>query len=149
MGGVAAMKYAIRYVNGNDPEIAAILYRLQTHCLPGDVPIDPRVGHWWLCYSPKGSPIGFASMKESVRWQDTGYLSRAGVAVEHRGRGLQKRLIQVRVAKAKQLGWKWLLSDTSENPASANSLIACGFKMYEPRHPYGLKTSLYWRRKIA
>lgn len=142
------MKYQVRQVDTKDPEICAILDRLQLQCLPGDIPQKSSSGYWWLCYTDAGMPIGFAGMVSSVRWEQTGYLSRAGILPQHQGQGLQKRLIKVRVTKAKQLGWRYLLSDTSENPASANSLISCGFKMYEPSRPYGLKTSLYWRRKI-
>ena len=142
------MKYLVRQVDPRDPEIWVILERLQLTCLPGDIPQKPSSGYWWLCYTDTGIPIGFAGMVPSVRWEETGYLSRAGILPQHQGQGLQKRLIKVRISKAKTLGWKYLLSDTSENPASANSLISCGFKMYEPTRPYGLKTSLYWRRRL-
>lgn len=142
------MKYVISRVSTRDPEIQALLVRMQVECLPGDRPLAARDGDWWICYTEAGTPVGFCALKSSVRWAETGYLSRAGVLPGHRGKGLQKRLIRVRIARARQLGWKWLLSDTSENPASANSLIACGFRMYEPRDPYGLETSLYWRLKL-
>ncbi len=142
------MKYVVRQVNTRDHEIAELLIRMQLECLPGDRPDSVKQGYWWICYTETGKPAGFCGMRASVRWQETGYLSRAGVLDAHQGQGLQKRMIRVRIRKAKQLGWKWLLSDTSENPASANSLIACGFKMYEPRDPYGLRTSLYWRKKL-
>ena len=142
------MKYLVRQVDPRDPEIWVILERLQLTCLPGDIPQKPSSGYWWLCYTDTGIPIDFAGMVPSVRWEETGYLSRAGILPQHQGQGLQKRLIKVRISKAKTLGWKYLLSDTSENPASANSLISCGFKMYEPTRPYGLKTSLYWRRRL-
>ena len=121
------MKYVVTRVDAYDPEIEALLIRLQTDCLPGDQPLSPRDGDWWICYSEAGIPVAFCSIKPSLRWAETGYLSRAGVLPGHRGRGLQKRLIRVRVARARQLGWKWL---------------------YEPTYPYGLKTSVYWRRKI-
>ena len=147
MGG-AAVKYRITRANTRDLEIQALLIRMQQECLPSDRPLNPTEGDWWICYADNGAPAGFCSIKPSVRWEETGYLSRAGVLDAHQGKGLQKRMIKVRINRAKRLGWKWLLSDTSENPASANSLIACGFKMYEPRDPYGLKTSLYWRRRI-
>lgn len=142
------MKYQVRQADTRDAEISAILERLQLQCLPNDIPQKTDKGYWWLCYTEANIPIGFAGMVPSIRWEQTGYLSRAGVLEAHQGRGLQKRLIRVRILRAKQLGWRYLLSDTSENPASANSLISCGFKMYEPMRPYGLKTSLYWRKKL-
>lgn len=142
------MKYMVRQVDPKDPEIRALLIRMQQECLPSDRPLNPTEGDWWVAYTDAGVPVGFCSIKPSVRWEETGYLSRAGVIAAHQGKGLQKRMIRVRINRAKRLGWKWILSDTSDNPASANSLIACGFKMYEPRDPYGLKTSVYWRRRI-
>lgn len=142
------MKYVIRQANTLDPEIEQLLIRMQRECLPGDSPLHPIIGFWWIAYTEDGQPAAFASMKPSMRWQETGYLSRSGVLEQHRGRGLQKRLIRVRIRKARQLGWQWLLSDTSDNPQSANSLIACGFRMYAPSQPYGLKTSIYWRKKL-
>ena len=142
------MKYTIRAVNTRDFEIVALLVRMQLECLPGDKPLPPEDGMWWIAFADDGTPAGFCSMRPSVRWQQTGYLSRSGVLEGHRGRGLQRRMIQTRIRKARALGWLWLLSDTSENPASANSLIACGFKLYDPREPHGLKTSLYWRKKL-
>lgn len=142
------MQYRVRQVNGNDHEVRALLLRMQRECLPGDVPLPPSTGYWWIAYTDTGVPAAFCSLKASVRWEQTGYLSRAGVLPGHRGKGLQKRLIRVRIRWAKRIGWQWLLSDTSDNPASANSLIACGFRLYEPRDPYGLRTSIYWRKRL-
>ncbi len=142
------MKYGIRQANVFDPEVEQLLVRMQRECLPGDAPLHPILGFWWIAYAEDGQPAAFASMKPSIRWQETGYLSRSGVLEPHRGNGLQKRLIRVRVRKARELGWKWLLSDTSDNPESANSLISCGFRMYTPSQPYGLKTSVYWRKRL-
>jgi GNAT superfamily N-acetyltransferase len=142
------MKYVVRQVNGNDHEVRALLLRMQRECLPGDAALSPMLGDWWIAYTDTGVPAAFCSLKASVRWEQTGYLSRSGVLPGHRGQGLQKRLIRVRMVRAKRLGWKWLITDTSDNPASANSLIACGFRMYEPSIPYGLKTSIYWRKRL-
>jgi L-amino acid N-acyltransferase YncA len=75
-------------------------------------------------------------------------MCRAGVIRNFQGHGLQKRLIQARIRKARALNWEWLLTDTTDNPASANSLIAMGFKLYEPKAPWANKNSLYWRLNI-
>ena len=53
-----------------------------------------------------------------------------------------------RVDKARRLGWNWLITDTYDNPASSNSLISCGFKLYDPNVPWGTKGALYWRKKL-
>jgi len=123
------------------------LAELQRICLPYDQPLDTNFGSWWIA-SQDGRDVGFAGLVRTVSWTDCGYLCRAGVIPSHRGQGLQKKFIYVRIRQAKALGWKWLVSDTTENPASANSLIRCGFKMFEPSKPWGFKNTLYWRKKL-
>jgi GNAT superfamily N-acetyltransferase len=120
---------------------------LQNICLPFDKPYDTNFGCWWIA-SEDGRDIGFAGLVRSVSWIDCGYLCRAGVVPFARGQGLQKKFIHVRIRQAKALGWKWVVSDTRLNPASANSLISCGFKMFEPTNPWGCKDTLYWRKKL-
>ena len=122
------------------------LSRLQKVCLPYDQPIDTNFGSWWIA-TENGVDIGFAGLVRSVSWSDCGYLCRAGVVPSARGQGLQKKLINVRVRQAKALGWNWVVTDTRLNPASANSLISCGFKMFEPSKPWGCKDTLYWQKK--
>lgn len=141
------MTYTIKRVDPKSLDIFRELRRLQRLCLPGDTVYPTSEGTWWIAYHD-GQVAGFAGLVPSSRWLETGYLCRAGVLPEHRGRGLQKKLIKVRIAHARRLGWRWLLTDTRQNPPSANSLIACGFKMYDPAHPWGFKDSVYWRRKI-
>jgi hypothetical protein len=41
-----------------------------------------------------------------------------------------------------------LVTDTHDNPASANSLIARGFKLFDPTKPWGATGTLYWRLKL-
>lgn len=126
------------------------LLDLQTNCLPGDEPEMPRKGGWWwLAVDESGKAIGFAGMRPSERWQQTAYLCRAGVLPEYRGQGIQKRLIRVRLAKARVLGNTHAITDcTTENPASARNLIAAGFKPYWPQNPWALPHSIYWIRKL-
>jgi GNAT superfamily N-acetyltransferase len=120
---------------------------LQNKCLPFDTPYDTNFGSWWIA-SQDGVDIGFAGLVRTVSWIDCGYLCRAGVVPTARGQGLQKKLIHVRLRQAKTLGWKWVVTDTTDNPASANSLISTGFKLFQPTKPWGFKNTLYWRRKL-
>jgi N-acetylglutamate synthase-like GNAT family acetyltransferase len=120
---------------------------LQNKCLPFDTPYDTNFGSWWIA-TEHNSAIGFAGLVRTVSWTDCGYLCRAGVIPSARGQGLQKKFIYVRIKQAKALGWKWLVTDTRHNPASANSLIATGFRMFEPTKPWGCKDTLYWRKKL-
>jgi GNAT superfamily N-acetyltransferase len=123
------------------------LSALQKICLPYDKPYDTNYGCWWVA-TKDGRDIGFAGLVRSVSWTNCGYLCRAGVVASARGRGLQKKFIRVRIRQAKALGWDWLITDTTDNPASANSLIATGFKLFQPTKPWGFKHTLYWRRKL-
>jgi len=120
---------------------------LQNKCLPFDTPYDTNFGSWWIA-TENGVDIGFAGLVRTVSWADCGYLCRAGVVPVARGQGLQKQFIRVRLRQAKALGWRWVVTDTTDNPASANSLIATGFKLFQPTKPWGFKNTLYWRRKL-
>jgi len=141
------MRYTIKQVDINRPEIKKLLKELQKECLPYDKALDAHKGYWWVVYF-KGQAVAFAALNSSYRWDKTGYLMRAGVVLDHQGQGLQRRLIKIRERKARQLGWEYMLSDTHYNPASANNLIKCGYKMYEPSAPWSFKAACYWRKKL-
>jgi GNAT superfamily N-acetyltransferase len=141
------MTLTIKRVDATQENTAALLHWLQVETLPGDTPLEVSGGYWWIAYLD-GNPAAFCSLNRSSRWSNTGYLSRAGVLRKHRGIGLQKKLIRVRIALAKRLGWTYVFSDTYENPASTNNLIACGFRMYLPNKPYAGEGTIYWRKKL-
>jgi len=142
------MKYRVVPVDTRQPEVVQLLTLLQKACLPADKIYPITKGYWYVAYTQDGEAAGFAGIVPSARWSDTMYLCRAGVVLAHRGRGLQKKFIKARVRKAKALGMNWVISDTHQNPASANSLIATGFKMFDPSQPWGFKTALYWKYRI-
>jgi GNAT superfamily N-acetyltransferase len=121
---------------------------LQKKCLPFDSPFNTTTGWWWIVYDSLNLPCAFGGLVPSVRWGDTGYLCRAGVLSGYRGQGIQKKLIRARVRQARALGWRWLITDTYLNPASSNSLITCGFKLFEPSKPWGATGTLFWRLKL-
>lgn len=144
------MSVVIKKVDCRKPEIVTTLRYLQRVCLPVDKLYSVEHGHWWIAYDTStGAPVGFAGMVRSKTWSDCGYLCRAGVVESHQGKGIQKRLIRVRETQARKLNWNWLITDTHVNPASANSLISCGFKIFEPTNPWAFKHSLYWRKKLV
>jgi RimJ/RimL family protein N-acetyltransferase len=131
-----------------DPvKFARALERLHTACFPEDQMPDFKLGWWWLGFA-RGEPVAFCGMRNVESWERTAYLKRAGVVREHRGRGYQKRLIRTRLQKARALGYQRVITDTTDNPASANSLIACGFRLYEPQSHWGFRRTLYWIRTL-
>lgn len=142
------LPYRTRRVDGTDDDIAETLRSMHDECFGNSAPqIDPAIGFWWLTYQGK-TPVAFCGMHPSYSWLNTGYLYRVGVLPQHRGRGLQQRLIAVREAHARKLGWTHTVTDTNENTPSANSLIRRGYVLYEPAKPYGLETALYWKKKL-
>lgn len=141
-------KYFVRKVNNKSKRFQNTLNRLQKEILPSDELCDVTVGYWWIVYTESNKPVGFAGMKQSSQWTDCIFLHRAGIAYEHTGRGLQKRLIKARLNKAKNMGFNWAVTDTTKNPASSNSLINCGFKLFEPSKPWGWSHTNYWKFKF-
>ena len=124
------------------------LIELQKKCLPNDEAIMPTTEqYWWMVYEEK-EPIAFACMQPSIRWDNTVYFSRCGVIYKYRGNGIQKCLITERINKAKRLGFEWAITDTTDNIPSSNSLISCGFKMFEPSIKWASENSIYWKYKI-
>lgn len=103
---------------------------------------------WWVAFEVSSGvelPVGCASMCHSAIEEGTFYLARAFVASEHRGYGLQRKLIKARVARAKELKGTHASSDTYDNPQSTNNLIACGFRCYRPVSPWRSGGTSYWR----
>lgn len=139
--------YRIREVDTDEEDAAEIVLDLHRATFPGVALPDLNVGLWWVASDEVG-PVGFAGLTPSTAGTRIGYLKRAGVLASHTGKGLQRRFIRVREAAARRLGWKTLLTDTTDNPASANNLARCGYKMFTPAEPWALKNSLYWWKRL-
>jgi len=115
---------------------------LDKEIFPDDTRVVTEGAVWWVAYKD-GRPVAFAGISRNKNYW---FLRRAGVLEEHRGNGLQKRLIKIRLnyAKKKEKSIPIYTYTVLGNPASSNSLISTGFRLYEPSHPYVGK-SLYWR----
>jgi GNAT superfamily N-acetyltransferase len=120
---------------------------LQKACLPHDEPVFPENGVWWIGKHNNQNTC-FALIQPSSQWEDTAYLARAGVLEAWRGHGLQRRLIRVREAWAKKAGYRWMISDTTDNVPSSNNLMRCGYKLIEPSAPWANDISLYWTKRL-
>ena len=140
--------FIIRKVDIRNSSHVSVIKHLQKEILPSDNLYKPDHGHWWVAYTEAEKPVAFGGLVRSMVWTDTGYLCRSGVLDEYTGHGLQKRLIQARIKQAKKLGWNWVITDTTDNPASANSLINSGFKIYPPGNPWSFRNAIYWKYKI-
>jgi GNAT superfamily N-acetyltransferase len=109
-------------------------------------------GYWWLVYPHDSNKIvGFAGMVPFVPFTRYGYLKRAAILPEHRGNGIQKRLLVEREVVARDAtDWTTLVSSTHiSNTASANSFIGAGYKLFEPERPWEGKDSIYWMKVLS
>jgi GNAT superfamily N-acetyltransferase len=146
-------RFSIREVDATEEHYAEDLITLHdyTFC---DANIRPNLerGWWWLVYgmdwgSPK-EPIAFCGLTPTYSTPGTSYLKRAGVLHAFRGRGLQRRMIAVREKRARREGFTTMITDTTDNPASANSLIRAGYKIFEPADRWAFPRSIYWRKAL-
>jgi hypothetical protein len=141
--------YRIREVDGQDDEIAdtlADIHRL-TFFNGASLP-DFDWGHWWLAYH-ETHPVAFAGLVQSTRAHNAGYICRVGVLKKYCGNRLQVRLMRAMELRARHNGWNCLVSDTTDNPASANNFIRAGYRLYLPEYPWAYSNTLYWRKAIA
>jgi GNAT superfamily N-acetyltransferase len=119
-------------------------------CFPSDHRPTLENSLWWVVWRGK-EPVGYAGLRPCQWHENKGlaFLSRAGVLAEHRGRGLQKRLIRVREAEAKALGIKEIITYVAHwNCPSLNSLIACGYRFYRPADKWAGSSSVYLRKRL-
>lgn len=115
---------------------------------PGDEPVELDCGRWWLAWDGD-DPVGFGGARILDR-EDAAVLVRCGVVRAARGRGAQSRLIRARL--------RWLGEQphvrtcvtytTADNVASANNLIATGFRLYRPAWTWAGPDFLYWWRDL-
>jgi phage terminase large subunit len=61
---------------------------------------------------------------------------------------LQLRLMRALEVRARYIGWRWIVSDTTDNLASANNFIQAGYRLYQPQYPWAWPNTLYWRKSI-
>lgn len=131
------------------PSIVEKITELDKICFPGDYRVRIPNTWWWFVYDADGDVAAYAGLRECTQIcnRGLGYLCRAGVIEKYRGNGLQKELINARVRYAKRLGLKQAVTYVSpSNLASANSLVACGFRLYNPTYRWGGKDCFYLRK---
>lgn len=145
----AVAPYRIGEVDGQDDEIIDTLAELHGLTFFAGAPV-PRFdhGYWWLACRGK-TAVAFAGVVPSTHVRGAGYLCRVGVIAQDRGNGLQLRLMRAVESKARRNGWNSLVSDTTQNIASANNFIRAGYELYQPRFPWAFADTLYWRKVIA
>lgn len=95
---------------------------------PNDTLSNKHLGEglWWTARDEHDNPVAYAGLyyrEDQKRW----WLIRVGVLETHRGHGLQRRLIRVRLAAAKRRGAKRVHTYVAANNIpSHRSVIRCG-----------------------
>ncbi len=115
------------------------------------LPLKPKHldrGYWWLVHHGI-QLVGFAGMVPFDPFPRVGYLKRAAVLKEHRGKGLQRQLMEAREERARaSTDWTHFVSECSlENVVSANNFIRAGFLLCEAERPWE-KETLFWIKKL-
>jgi GNAT superfamily N-acetyltransferase len=140
--------HRIRIVDASDGDIADTLVDLHRLTYFNAAPLPQfKLGAWWLAYHG-AEPVAFAGIVPSTHIRNGGYFSRVGVLQRHRGRDLQCRLMRVMEARARRIGWDSIVSDTTDNPVSANNFIRAGYRLFEPHVPWAWPHTLYWRKRL-
>jgi GNAT superfamily N-acetyltransferase len=140
--------YRICEVDGHDDEIADTLADLHRLTFFDSAPVPAfDCGHWWLTFHGR-LPVAFAGIVPSTRAHNAGYFSRVGVIEKHCGQGLQLRMMRTVENRARRNGWNCIVSDTTENLASANNFIKAGYRLYRPAFPWAWPNTLYWKKTI-
>lgn len=140
--------YRVREVDGCDEAEELMALHLRTFD-PQEAPMgDFSDGYWWLAYF-EDEPVAFAGICQAFYHSDVGYFSRVGVLKQHRGNGLQRRLMRCLELKARRIGWSQIITDTRFNEHSANNLIAAGYRLYTPPDPWGIRETLYWTKDVT
>lgn len=156
------MPYRIAEVDAQDAEIATTIHRfnsLDEKTFPLLKPHHLECGYWWLAYPNAADgvictpdqtpPVAFAGLVPNTPFDGYGYLKRAYVLPDHRGQGLQCRLLFTRELKARELGWTHLVSECAEsNLHSSANFRRAGFERCEPEQRWGVADSVYWIKKL-
>src|SRR4051812_12931847 len=101
-----ASPYIIRQVDGTDE--SDVLRDLQEQFRPTMPVVDTTDGWWWVVYH-KRVPVAYLGMIPSTHYPNAGYFKRVGVLPEHRGKGLQARLMRVMEYGARLRGFTGLV----------------------------------------
>lgn len=141
-------EFRLKKVNADNPAVWARIVAMDAKCFADGSPaLADNSGAWWIAYVGD-EEAGYCGVKQSSTGKSYAYLVRAGVLQKFRGCGLQKQMIRRRLTYARSRDWTSAVTDTHDNPASANSLIACGFRLYNPEVKWAYDTSLYWKKLL-
>ncbi len=132
---------------------------LDGECFPDDKPLHLEDAVEWVLVTSKIDPEAFCGWRPLAgTGAILGFLSRAGVLPEARGQGIQKFMIDLREDAMRRAGMGVSITYTEAyGNASMRSLMACGYKPFEPSPEIvddivvskdRWRTMVYWRKAL-
>lgn len=129
-----------------------LIRQLRNEIFPEDkkeLPLDDNDICWilWMESGKYMYPSGFAVLRPLSIDKEGGYayMNMAGLVKSARGKGLHKKLINVRLNYCRRNNIKMVITYVvNDNLASANSLINKGFRLYEPEYAYAGKKGVIY-----
>lgn len=129
----------------------AALMAIQKICFcAGEEQIEYEHASWWIARQGEDE-AGFICLQQSAYWSDCFYLARVGVVEDHQGHGLMQKLVRAAIGWAKKKGYAYIVTDVlTWNAASANGLINCGFRLFDPEEKWsGSRDVIYLSRDLS
>lgn len=100
---------------------------------------------WWVAVNNKNEIVAYCG---SIYTQGICIFNRAWVSPKMRGKGTQKKMIRLRLKRAREISRIAITYTTPDNYNSVNNLISCGFKLYGPEYAYGGRQMLYFMHNL-
>jgi len=145
--------YIIREVGGTaTAEVLRYLNALAPDRFPMLADHHLAQGYWWLARTWDRSIVGFAGMVPMAPFDvlGVGYLKRAYITQNHRGQGLQLKMLRLREERARALKWTMLVSECgADNTPSQNNFIKAGFVRTTPEQCWGEPGSIYFVKRLT
>ena len=129
------------------------LRALDAECFPDDKPLVLSDAVGWTLAWEGDEAVAFCGWRPHGSW---GFHVRAGVRPESQGKGLQKQMLALREEAMASAGMSAAVTYTEAySAASMNSLIACGYRVFEGNlntrlviNPAYWRTMVYWRKDL-
>lgn len=135
-------------IDVNDPKIHKRIKDIHLSCFEDEVDIPWEDLMWGLIDKDTNQVVGYCAMGFS-RYKVQAAFTAAAIIKRYRGFGFQKKMIQHRCRIAKKMGFSRVVTHTVFNPASENSLISCGFKLYRPKVEWAGEHANYWYKTLG
>lgn len=141
--------YEVREVNGTQHADLIRLFNSLEPSFPELTDNHLRTGFWWIVYFAK-KPIGFAGMVPMIPFKGVMYMKRAYIEPgDHRGQGLQWRLLWEREQRCRQLNYHQVVSECAgDNEWSAANFLKARYEQVFPEQPWGTPGSIYFSKLI-